>query len=526
MWALAISADGTLQPQTARARNRPVVLLQGGIHAGEIDGKDAGFMALRDLLDGKSGKDWLRAVTVIFVPVFNADGHERFGAWNRPNQVGPREMGWRTTAQNLNLNRDYVKAEAPEMRAMLALLNDWDPLVYADLHVTDGADFEHDISITGAITFSEDQPLQAAGRAMVAHILESLSAKGSLPLDFYPDLRQTDNPQSGFAVTASPPRYSDGYWATRNRLGILVETHSWKPYAKRVAATRVTIDAILDATSQHGVEWLKLTKEADQRDTQLAGANITLAQENSDHLTMIDFRGYAYRREPSAVSGALATRYDPSAPMIWKVPLLDRLRPSITVTAPRAGYLVPAAYAEMVRTHLAPHGIQFERVACALPELKVEAFRATAVKRAAQTLEGRLLVTVQGAWQTESASVEAGALFVPIAQPKARLVMAMLEPRAPDSLVSWGYFDVAFEPREYMENYVAEQVAQEMLAKDPALRAEFSQRLATDPAFAASPAARLNFFYQRHPSWDQRLNLYPMLRLADRPVLTKSCAKT
>jgi hypothetical protein len=524
MWALAASADGTLQPEPARARNRPVFLFQGGIHAGEIDGKDAGFIALRNWLSSKAGNNLLRAVTVVFVPVFNVDGHERFGAWNRPNQVGPREMGWRTTAQNLNLNRDYVKAEAPEMRALLGLLNDWDPLVYADLHVTDGADFEHDISITGEISQSGDQMLQVAGRAMIAHIIATLNAKGSLPLDFYPNLVEEDNPKSGFAVSVAPPRYSDSYWATRNRIGLLVETHSWKPYATRVAATRNTLDAVMDMTARRGAEWLKLTREADQRAARLGGSSVALAYENTDHVRMIDFRGYAYRREPSPVSGALATHYDPGTPMIWKVPLRDELRPSITATVPRGGYLVPAAYADMVRAHLAPHGIKIERVGCALPALTAETFRATSTKRAAKTLEGHMLVSVSGAWQSEPATAAAGALFVPIAQPRARLVMAMLEPQAPDSLVSWGYFDVAFEQREYMENYVAENVAKEMLAKDPALRAAFAARLATDPAFAASPAARLNYFYARHPSWDQRFNLYPVLRLADSPNAARTCS--
>lgn len=523
MVALAVSADGTLQPQTARARNRPVVLFQGGIHAGEIDGKDAGFMALRDLLANKNDQDWLRAVTVVFIPVFNVDGHERFGAWNRPNQRGPQEMGWRTTAQNLNLNRDYVKAEAPEMRSLLALVNAWDPIVYADLHVTDGADFEHDISITGAISFSDDAPLRAAGQELIADIIADLARKGSLPLDFYPSLVQDDNPLSGFAVSATPPRFSDGYWATRNRIGILVETHSWKPYPQRVAATRHTLDAILEHAAQHGAEWLKLAREADQRAAQLAGSTITLAQENGDHVRMIDFRGYAYTREASAISGILATTYDPSKPMIWKVPLRDELRASVTVTAPSGGYLVPAPYADLVRSHLAPHGIQFESIACPLPALTAEAFRAIAVKRAAKTLEGRQQITVTGKWQSEPAAMVAGALYIPIAQSKARLVMAILEPQAPDSLVSWGYFDVAFEQREYMENYVAEAVANDMLGKDPALHALFNERLASDPAFAASAAQRLNFFYARHPSWDTRLNLYPVLRLATSPESNQTC---
>src|SRR5690606_23344091 len=125
----------------------PVLLVQGGIHAGEIDGKDAGFLALRQVLEGEAAPGALEELVWIFVPVFNVDGHERFGAWNRPNQRGPREMGWRTTARNHNLNRDYTKADSPEMQAMLRLVGEWDPILYVDLHATDGARFEHDVAI-------------------------------------------------------------------------------------------------------------------------------------------------------------------------------------------------------------------------------------------------------------------------------------------------------------------------------------------------------------------------------------------
>src|SRR5437660_1244337 len=138
---------GALTPEAARKKGLPVLLVQGGIHAGEIDGKDAGFLALREALENRAAKGALDRQVLVFVPVFNVDGHERFGRWNRPNQRGPEEMGWRTTSQNLNLNRDYSKADAPEMQAMLRLVNAWDPLAYIDLHVTDGAQFEHDIAV-------------------------------------------------------------------------------------------------------------------------------------------------------------------------------------------------------------------------------------------------------------------------------------------------------------------------------------------------------------------------------------------
>ena len=165
MKLLVASTSGALTPEAARAQGLPVTLIQGGIHAGEIDGKDAGFLALREVLDGALAKGSLDRQVLLFVPVFNVDGHERFGRWNRPNQRGPEEMGWRTTAQNYNLNRDYVKADTPEMQAMLALINQWDPLAYIDLHVTNGAKFEHDVSIQVEPVHSADSALRQRRRA-------------------------------------------------------------------------------------------------------------------------------------------------------------------------------------------------------------------------------------------------------------------------------------------------------------------------------------------------------------------------
>jgi hypothetical protein len=514
--ALVASGDGTLTARAARDANRPVVLIQGGIHAGEIDGKDAGFLALREMLDGKAAGDALERVTLVFVPVFNTDGHERFGRWNRPNQVGPEEMGWRTTAQNLNLNRDYVKADAPEMQAMLRLLGEWNPLVYADLHVTDGAEFEHDVSLNVAPTLAGDEQLMKAGVELRDELMRRLSAQGSLPIDFYPEFVREDDPASGFAVAIAQPRFAQQYWAERNRLSVLVETHSWKDYQTRVRVTRNAVVALMELAAAHGADWQSAVAGADERASRIGGSTVALSFTTTDHVTMIDFRGYAYTREPSAVSGTLRTRYDRSRPQAWRVPLFDEVRPALTVTAPRAGYIVPAAYAARVTEKLTMHGIR-SRVLGDAATLAVDAFRASTSTIAAETFEGRAVRTVEGEWKREDRHVPAGSLFVPIGQPNSHLVVALLEPRAPDSLVAWGFFNQAFERKEYMEAYVTEDVAAGMLEKDPALRMEFDRRLASDAAFARNPAARLDFFYQRHPSWDERFNLYPVYRVDSEP---------
>ncbi len=512
MLALAASADGTLDAATARSRQRPVALMQGGIHAGEIDGKDAGFLTLRQILEGRAAKGALERVTFVFVPVFSVDGHERFGRWNRPNQTGPEEMGWRVNAQNLNLNRDYTKADTPEMRAMLRLLNEWDPLLYVDLHVTDGAEFEHDISYGVTPTLAGDPELKGSAIALRDGLMKQMTSLGSLPVDFYPSFIDYDDPQSGFADGVGPAWFSQQYWALRNRLAVLVETHSWKDYPTRVRITRNSIVTMLELLAQHGSDWQKTAQAADRRAAQIGGSEVPLVYGNTDHVKTIEFRGYEYTREPSAISGALVTRYNNKRPQIWRIPLRDEVQPTVTVIAPRGGYIVPVAHASWLGEKLKLHGVEFSVIGNAVATADIETFRATSAKTATTTFEGHTALKVEGDWKQEKRAIPAGSLFVPIAQPRAYLAMMLLEPKDPDSYLSWGFFNAAFERKEYMEAYVAEAVGEAMLKKDPAVKRDFERRLATDPAFAANPEARLDFFYQRSSSWDEQYNLYPVYR--------------
>ena len=518
MLALVASRSGALTPEAALRMQLPVVLLQGGIHAGEIDGKDAGFLALRELLESEADPGVLGKVVVLFVPVFNVDGHERFGAWNRPNQRGPEQMGWRTTAQNYNLNRDYAKADSPEMRAMLALVEAWDPLIVADLHVTDGAQFEHDVSIQVEPLNAGDPALRRIGRTLRDGTLRHLEEHGSKPLAFYPSFVETDNPASGFVDGVAPPRFSTGYFWLRNRIAMLVETHSWKDYATRVRITRNTIMGMLEMVSRDGAAWRREALAADLRATRLAGVTLPLDFVATDESRTIDFRGYAYTRGRSEISGALMTRYDESMPQLWRIPLRDHVVAGTQISAPKGGYLVPSAFAASVEPVLRAHGIHFTRLGTALPRQDVQVFLAESAAFDATPVEGHQRVTLQGAWHDDKHDVGEGALFVPIAQPKARLAHALLEPQGPDSFAAWGVFNNRFEQKEYLEAYVAEDIARGMLRGDAALSREFYRRVREDATFAANPAARLDFFARRHTSWDRHFNLYPVFRLERVPA--------
>lgn len=519
MLALVASQDGTLDPETARARSRPVVLAQGAIHAGEIEGKDAGFWVLRQLLAGNGGQRLpgvLSRVTWVFVPVFNVDGHERFGPYQRPNQNGPVEMGWRVTAQNLNLNRDYVKADAPEMAAMLGLLRSWDPILYIDLHTTDGADFQPDVAVMIQPRHIGAAQLRPLGESLSSRAMAELRQRGHLPVDFYPSFVRTDDPSSGFANDMAPPRFSTGYWPLWNRFAVLVETHSWKPYAHRVRTTADVLEVLLGAAAADGPRWMQAAQEADRLELQLGGTPLALDFEHGPRATRVRFPGYAYVQEPSAVSGTLRTRYDPRRPTVWDVPFYGDVVDHRVVTVPAGGYVVPPAQAELVLGKLREHGLRALRLGKDVRVSDAEVFRVTGHTVRPEPYEGRHPVEVKGDWQPlpQSAGLLlAGSLIVPTAQHGGRLAVHLLEPLAPDSLLAWGFFSAIFEQKEYMEEYVAESVAEQMLSRDAALRGEFLRKLREEPAFARDPQARLNFFYRRHASFDSRQDLYPVLRL-------------
>lgn len=514
MFVLAVSRTGALTPEQARKQNLPVMLMQGGIHAGEIDGKDAGFLALRELLNDEAAAGALKSFVLVFVPVFNVDGHERFGHWNRPNQVGPEEMGWRANARNFNLNRDYMKADTEEMHAMLRLLGAWDPVLYVDLHVTDGAEFQHDVSNTLEPFYAGDPGLHPAGGALVKELNEKIARMGSMPLSFYPSFVVDDDPASGFAAGPPQPRFSNGYWDLHNRFALLVETHSWKDYPTRVKVTHNIIVSLSEMMAKQGARWRTELHQADDRATHLGGQDVALDFENGPHVTTVEFQGYEYTRQPSAISGALVTHYDTTKPQVWHVPFKDVVVPKTQVKAPTGGYVIQAADAAWMSEKLALHGIRFERIAKARADAPVETFRASKVTYSTVPFEGHTTMTFEGQWKAEGRAIPSGSLFVPIAQANARVLVAMLEPQAPDSFAAWGFFNTAFEAKEYMEPYVAEDVARGILAKNRDVAVAFNKRLAEDPKFAADPQARLDFFFRLSPSWDERLNLYPVYRTA------------
>jgi hypothetical protein len=503
---LVIAAkDGVFDPAAAAKSGRAVVLVQAGIHAGEIDGKDAGMALLRDIAVTKEKAALLDHVVLLFMPIYNVDGHERFGAWNRINQDGPKEMGWRVTARNLNLNRDYMKADAVETRAWLRVYNAWRPDLLVDSHVTDGADFQYDI--TWSIETGPNVAPQVAAwtnGALLPRLLPALEARGHQVAP-YIQLVDDADPGRGQTGGVAEPRFSTGYTVLRNRPSFLIETHMLKDYPTRVHATYDTIVGLLEAVGREP-EGLRAAVRAADAEAARPGGRTALRFRTTDKARPVEFKGYAWTREPSAVSGAIKVVYG-REPATRTVDRFDQVETTVEVERPRA-YLVPPQWTEVIDV-LRAHGLRLLRLAEPLTA-PVAGYRLTEPKWQEAPFEGRHMVTFKSD-RADGVSREfpKGSVVVPLDQADAALAVNLLDPQAPDALVAWGFFDAVFEQKEYYESYVMERMAQEMLEKNPALRLEFETALA-DPKFAASPRQRLEFFYRRSPWWDDRIGLYPV----------------
>ncbi|RMI13839.1 MAG: peptidase M14, partial [Calditrichaeota bacterium] len=300
-----LNKNGNFTPEAVRKSGQAVVLIQSCIHAGECDGKDASLMLMREIAITRKLANLLDHVTVLIIPIFNVDGHEKFGPYNRINQNGPEEMGYRATAQRLNLNRDFLKADAPEMRAWLQLFNRWLPDFLVDNHVTDG--FDHQYALTYGI--EEDRTVASPLRAWTTEVMEpylqSRMAADGIPIFPYHRLKERPDLRKGITHFPFSPRYSTGYGVVQNRIFYLVETHALKDYHTRVTANYHLLKHMLRLLNEHYQELIRVNRESDRLTAEkLPGTYLPLSTRvDMKDSTIVDYKGVAFTITDSDVSG-------------------------------------------------------------------------------------------------------------------------------------------------------------------------------------------------------------------------------
>jgi len=510
---LIASNDKTFTVDAARKKGKAIILIQACIHAGESDGKDAGFALLRDIAITKTRADLLENVVILFVPIYNVDGHENFSAFNRINQNGPEEMGFRATSANLNLNRDYMKADAPETRAFLALWNEWKPDFFIDCHVTDGADFRYNVTYEFAhhaevSPFIKDWMFEHFDK----NIVPKVEREGNL-LTHYLQFDGRDVAK-GIETFIPTPRFATGYVPLRNRAGLLIETHSLKPYKSRVRGTYDVLRYTIEEINRSKASLFEANKKADAETVERGKTfddkrQFPLRLEITKKSTTFDFKGVEYAIENSEVSGIKRIVYG-TKPLDITIPKFDEARISASV-APPLYYIVPPQWTDAIEV-LQMHDVRFQRLKKPLT-IEVESYRLSDVKFANASFENRVPVNFKTNPIKETREFPANSVIIPLAQETANVAIHLLEPDSPDSFAYWGFFNAIFEQKEYGEGYVLEKLASEMLAKDVNLRKEFEEKL-KDEKFAKNPFARLIFFYERSPYFaNQRIGIYLVGRI-------------
>lgn len=513
---LILDKDGLTDPQEIRARGRVVILTEAAIHAGEPDGKDAGLMLIRDIAINKMFPGILDNVSLLFIPIINVDGHEDFGSHYRINQNGPEEVGARFTAQRFNMNRDFIKADAPETRALLKLYSKWMPELFIDIHVTNGADFQY-VTTYGLdhCGFLAPDLFKWTKELFEKELNTKMESKG-YPIFPYFEFNSYTNPGAGVLPDNFPPQYSNGYASANNRIGMLIENHIYKPYKERVTSAYLMI--------KHSMEILGANTQTLKKAVELSDRYVSSAKFRADSLPLmfkhdrkesieVDFLGWREKTVISDLSGAKWTYQDRSAPITLKMPLFTSYTKESQIKLPEA-YLIPQENISTIEL-LDLHDIKYHKIKRD-SLFEVETYRFVNPKWSQFPYEGRVTLESNYTTQKEVVKYNRGDIIVYTNQPKVKIIAHLLEPKSPTSLVYWGFYNLYARPATEFWirlNYM-EVKGREMMERDPELRREFEQKKVSDPAFANNPDAILRYFMQKvRQNVEPNANRYPITKL-------------
>lgn len=429
-------------PQEARRLGRPVVYIQGNIHAGEVEGKEALLALLRDLTSSPK-PNALDSVVLVAVPIYNADGNEKFATQevNRGFQNGPEMVGVRANAQRLDLNRDYMKAEAPETRGSLAMFTAWDPDVFVDLHTTDGS--YHGYALTYAPPLNPASALGVYTRDSIMPVLrQRMQSRHGFATFDYGDFISDDTLSKGWVTFDSRPRYGTNYYGLRGRISILSEAFSHDPFETRVKSTYAFVKEILSLAAERSG---RLTMARPRTlDVPIRSEMVAASESLPVVAEVMERTGDSTRTQPGVPKGRRRTGRYVTVPM----PVFDRFRPTLVAPVPER-YVIPAGDTAAVRV-LRQHGIVVTAQSQSFPGADMVGngyvFMIDSTTVAERPFQGHREMRLTGKWRRETRKIEPGSFIVDTVQPLGLLAVYLLEPQSDDGLVNWNYFDSVLRP--------------------------------------------------------------------------------
>lgn len=488
-------------------QNKAVILVNNGIHPGEPDGIDASMMLLRDLATSKIKVP--KNTLIVVIPVYNIGGSLNRNSFSRANQNGPEAYGFRGNARNFDLNRDFIKSDSKNSRSFQEIYHLVKPDMFVDNHVSNGADYQY------TFTCIATQHQRLGGNLgtfykeeMHPAIMQDLKKKKieSVP---YVNIHG-DKPDDGFAQFMDSPRYATGYTTLFNSLGSVPETHMLKPYKDRV---HVTYEYMVSTINYVDANYLKIKAlKTKNLENYKVGMNYPLQWEiDSSKVSYIDFKGFKGDYKPSAVSGKDRLYYDRKQPFTKKIPFYNDYKATKEIIIP-SFYVVPKSQWPIIDL-LKLNGIEMQPLANDT-EIEVESYKIASYETSKSPYEGHY-----GHYSTvvtktiEKIKFRKGDYMINTQQAGVKYLLETLEPEAVDSYFNWNFFDPILQQKEYFSAYVFEDLAKEILDKDPKLKAEFEAKKKSDNAFAENGSWQLDWVYKHSPYYEKAHLQYPVYRL-------------
>lgn len=502
-----VSTDKDFDIASLKRKGRNIIFVLNGIHPGEPDGIDASMLLVRDIVQGKYPLP--ASVVLALVPVYNIGGALNRSPNYRVDQNGPAEFGFRGNSQNLDLNRDFIKADSKEALTFSRIFHYLNPDVFVDNHVSNGADYQHVMTL---IASQHNRLGGALGEFMHQRFEPGLYAlmkeKG---WDLVPYVNHfAETPEKGWTQFWDSPRYSSGYASLFHSFAFVPETHMLKPYPQRVASTRDLMESFIEFTAKNGKEITRLREAAVKE--QLTRPLFPVAWKwDRSKWTDITFKGYESGYKTSAVSGLPRLYYDRSKPFERKIPFYNYYVDTLSVEKPLA-YIIPQGWWKVIE-RLRANSVQMRRLQKDTT-IEVEAYKITSYQSIPRPFEGHHINReVQVAKSVRKITFRKGDYYIPLNQRANRFLIETLEPHTEDSYFTWNFFDPILGQKEGFSDYVFEETAAEYLRKNPEVKSRLEQRRSADSAFAKSARAQLGFVYQNSSYFEPDYMQYPVYRV-------------
>jgi hypothetical protein len=508
---LVLNNEPEFDPAKIRQAGKSVLLINNGIHPGEPSGIDASLQFADDVLRNKNGMaKILDNTVVIIVPVYNIGGHLNRSAYNRSGQTTPYETGFRGNYANLDLNRDFTKADSKNARSFHKLFAEWNPDVFLDTHTTNGSDHQYSITLVQPPSARFPKKMETYLEKTFLPALYQEMKKGDYELIPYVDYFYHD-PKFGIARSLEGPRYSSGFASMFHTIGMMTENEIYKPYSDRVKSCYQFIQMLAEYTSENSAEIQSIRAESIRESMELEKFPVAF-QMDSTQFQMIEFKGYeALDEQISPVTGLPRFGYDTSQPYTATIKYLDTWIPTETVDVPEF-YILPQYYRSVIE-RLELLNIEYSRLRNdSLIEVSVdyiEEFTSSPRPYNGHFYHSR----VSTHSEIQHVQYYSGDLVIPLRQEKIKYLLEMFEPKAVDSFFRWNFFDNILDQREYFSSYGFEENALKYLKEHPEFKAEFLKAREQDSTLIGNHRAQLAWIYNNSEWLEKTWKRYPVGRI-------------